>query len=328
MGRAKGNMDYYRQDIRDIRKAYSLIKGFIEKSNWKAGKPVLLLDRLFQKTENHLNFASNRSITEAIFPPTDITDENEESGYPAKYAHRDKKKLEDFIEKNNDEYLRFLKSEGVEYQLIIQTKYIDKKVFYFLAVINIRSDNEKASGTTCIEYSVNELPEPKWWVKPFTKFVFDGWKKWVFILSPAAIFIFFVAGFYYYLQITPAPMYLLGYLSLVTLFTFIYYIAQPFYLTLDNSIAIVSERMLRISQRSGQVEMHYLDEVDNEGLPLREIRISIYSAECPICDGNVFIDNGKNEFKGRLIGKCRKAQTEHVFSFDHVTKKGYFLRLL
>jgi len=121
-------------------------------------------------------------------------------------------------------------------------------------------------------------------------------------------------------------MYLLGYLSLVALFTFIYYIIKPFYLTLDNSIAIISNWMLRISQRSGQVEMHYLDEKDSEGFPLREIRLSIYSAKCPICEGSVYIDNSKNELKGRLVGKCSKAQTAHIFSFDHITKKGSYLR--
>jgi len=76
-----GIMDDYRQDIRDIRKAYSLIKEFIEKSNWKADKPVALLDQLYQKTEDHIKCASNKSVSTAIFPPTDITDEDEESGF-------------------------------------------------------------------------------------------------------------------------------------------------------------------------------------------------------------------------------------------------------
>lgn len=319
-------MDDYRQDIRDIRKAYSLIKAFIEKAKWKADKPVLLLDRLYQQTESHLKLAANKSITTAKFPPTDITDEKEDTGYPAKYALRDKNNLDEFIEKNRDEYLSFLESNDVDYQLIIQTTYLQKKVYYFLAVTNIHPQNNNVLDDTFIEYSVDELPEPKWWVKPFTKFIFDGWKKWLFILSPAVIFILFVGGFYYYLRIAPAPMYFLVYFSLVVVFIFIYYIAKPFYLTLDNSIAIVSNWMLRISQRTGQVEMHYLDKKDDEGYPLREIRLSIYTAECPVCGGKVFIDNGKNEFKGRLVGKCRKAQTEHLFSFDHVTKKGKLLR--
>lgn len=319
-------MEDYRQDIRDIRKAYSLIKAFIEKTKWKADKPVLLLDRLYQKTESHIKLAVNKSVTTAKFPPTEITDENEETGYPAKYASRDKNNFEEFIEKNRGEYSDFLESNSVDYQITIQTTYIQKKVYYFLAVTNIHPQNKKSSDKAFIEYSVDELPEPKWWVKPLVKLKFDGWKKWLFILSPAAIFIFFVAGFYYYLKIAPAPMYFIGYLSLVVLFTFIYYIAKPFYLTLDNSIAIVSNWMLRISQRSGQVEMHYLDVKDSEGYPVREIRLSIYSAKCPICGGSVFIDNGKNEFKGRLIGKCRKALTEHIFSFDHISKKGRLLK--
>jgi hypothetical protein len=198
------------------------------------------------------------------------------------------------------------------------------KQFHFF---EFESDNSNISDKANeIYYDVVELPQAKWWVKPFTQFVFDGRKKWLFIIAPVAIFIFFIVGFYYYLQITPAPIYLLSYLSLIFIFILIYYIAKPFYLTLDNSIAIVSNWMLRISQRSGQVEMHYLDKEDDNGFPLREIRLSIYSAKCPICGGKVFIDNGKNEFKGRLIGKCRKAQTEHIYSFDHIKKEGRLLR--
>lgn len=198
------------------------------------------------------------------------------------------------------------------------------KQFHFFEFAS--DEHTSTNNSSGIYYDVSELPEPKWWVKPFVKLRFDGWKKWLFILSPLAIFIFFIGGFYYYLQIAPAPIFLLSYASLFSLFIFIYYIVKPFYLTLDNSIAIVSNWMLRISQRTGQVEMHYLDEKDDEGYPRRELRLSIYSAECPICGGSVFIDNGKHEFKGRLIGKCRKALTEHIFSFDHITKKGVLLR--
>ena len=283
------------------------------------------MTRLYEKTENRLNSAVNKNLKKARFTPEEITGESEENSYPVKYTLRHKKSYETFIDEHKSELVEFLKARNVNFQLSIETIYINKIVHYFLAVRNLLPLVENGSQKT-IEYSVEELPEPKWWVKPFVKMVFDGWKKWLFIFAPFLIFIFFVGGFYYYLQIAPAPIYLASYVSLIMIFTFVYYIAKPFYLTLDNSIAIVSDWMLRLGQRSGQVEMHYLNEKDEQGFPLREIRLSIYSAKCPICNGAVFIDNGRHEFKGRLVGQCRKAQTEHVFSFDHVTKKGQLIR--
>lgn len=47
---------------------------------------------------------------------------------------------------------------------------------------------------------------------------------------------------------------------------------------------------------------------------------------CQFCDGKVFVKPGRREFKGRLIGQCERAPNEHVFSFDHVTRSGKFLR--
>jgi hypothetical protein len=55
-----------------------------------------------------------------------------------------------------------------------------------------------------------------------------------------------------------------------------------------------------------------------------------YVADCPICgtDGHekVRIESGRREFFGRLVGRCDRSPNEHVFSFDHVTRQGRFLR--
>jgi len=314
-------MSDYRLDIQDIRDSYKHIIMFIENSTWKAEKPILFLKRLFELTE-HVVFIENKNINSARFSPSQLTDETEDGGYPAKYANRYKTSLDEFLIDNKEAIKEFLVERNISFSLSIQTKQVGRKVFYFLAVVPLRGGESTLGASNDIEYSVVELPEPKWWVKPFLKLPFEGWKKWLFILSPVLIFLFFIVGFYYYLQIAPAPIYFAFYMSFVVIFTIIYRLAKPFYLILDSSIAVVSEGMLRMSQRSAQVEMHYLDKKAENGIAIREIRLSIYSAKCPICNGDVFIDNGKYQFKGRLIGKCRKAQTEHVFSFDHITKHG------
>ena len=55
-----------------------------------------------------------------------------------------------------------------------------------------------------------------------------------------------------------------------------------------------------------------------------------YAADCPLCgdDGRdqIQVAPGRLEFFGRLVGRCHRAPNAHVFSFDHITKRGRFLR--
>ena len=71
---------------------------------------------------------------------------------------------------------------------------------------------------------------------------------------------------------------------------------------------------------------------ESTGRPIRKIQLVSYWATCPVCKntplGNVRIGvrKGGKEFHNRLIGRCNESPTEHVFSFDHITKIGKPLR--
>lgn len=55
-----------------------------------------------------------------------------------------------------------------------------------------------------------------------------------------------------------------------------------------------------------------------------------YTADCPICGDQgkdaIRVAPGRWEFFGRLVGRCDRAPNAHVFSFDHITQTGRFLR--
>lgn len=53
-----------------------------------------------------------------------------------------------------------------------------------------------------------------------------------------------------------------------------------------------------------------------------ELAFVRYSATCPLCGGSISIHDGMKAFPDRLIGRCRRAAREHVFSFDPVLKIG------
>lgn len=54
-------------------------------------------------------------------------------------------------------------------------------------------------------------------------------------------------------------------------------------------------------------------------------RITEFTATCPICSGLIELANGKPDQKQPLVGRCREAPHAHVYSFDRMTMKGYFL---
>ena len=54
-------------------------------------------------------------------------------------------------------------------------------------------------------------------------------------------------------------------------------------------------------------------------------RITRFVATCPICTAPIWLADGKLDQKAPLVGRCREAPHMHVYSFDRVTLKGYFL---
>lgn len=58
---------------------------------------------------------------------------------------------------------------------------------------------------------------------------------------------------------------------------------------------------------------------------LKVARITEFTAICPICSGVIDLANGKPDQKQPLVGRYREAPHAHVYSFDRMSKQGYFL---
>ena len=59
---------------------------------------------------------------------------------------------------------------------------------------------------------------------------------------------------------------------------------------------------------------------------LKTLRMVRFTATCPLCGALVEISNGSGPFRGRLVGKCADSPTEHLYSFDHMLRRGRLLR--
>lgn len=54
-------------------------------------------------------------------------------------------------------------------------------------------------------------------------------------------------------------------------------------------------------------------------------RITEYISSCPICDSKIELDYGKPDQNHYMVGRCKGAPHAHVYSFDRMTLKGFFL---
>lgn len=113
-----------------------------------------------------------------------------------------------------------------------------------------------------------------------------------------------------------------GALSLAILVTLAWVLIRPFYrLSVDRIILAPTWLQDWSAHEDRLIEIEPINEPRHNILRLKR-----YTAECPICGNKVRIKSGQREFHHRLVGRCERSPIEHVFSFDHVTRRGYFLR--
>lgn len=91
---------------------------------------------------------------------------------------------------------------------------------------------------------------------------------------------------------------------------------------LDKGITELPTLMAPIRTRNAMLVLYKDRTKGNVSLKMKAVT---FEAQCGVCGEDIVIEKSK-EFNGRFIGKCAVAPTEHIFSFDHVTKTGKFLR--
>jgi len=119
-------------------------------------------------------------------------------------------------------------------------------------------------------------------------------------------------------------------LKVITTSTMILWLA---YLLLRWQIRLINDRITRAPGflQPWSNEGDYLLELRKaEGAKRNTMYLVRYVANCPICGNHglemIRVESGRLEFFGRLVGRCNRAPNAHVFSFDHVSRAGRFLR--
>lgn len=115
--------------------------------------------------------------------------------------------------------------------------------------------------------------------------------------------------------------------SLISIFTFpillfliIREVFQPLIELLTNRVAKASH-LLFLHMNESDADMELFRGEDT----LSVARITRFTAECPICSAQIELRKGKPDQKYPLVGRCKEAPHAHVYSFDRMEMKGYFL---
>ena len=244
------------------------------------------------------------------------------------FLARHLKKLAAFMEENIDEYAEFIKYKKAKAWLsfISDESSGKKRNEYFPQLNNIEKVSpEICKGTSSIDYRVSQLKDTPKLVKRFVNFKFDGKNRWLIPSLIAVTYIAFLVLLFSSTGVLPKS-WLSASILIFAAFIFIIYFFYPYFKILDRSIVQAPQWLLRWNTFSAQIELISTGEKRKDGSTIREIRIVVYEGVCPICQGKVDVIQSGKEFHQRLIGQCQEARYEHLFSFDHITKKGKSLR--
>lgn len=167
---------------------------------------------------------------------------------------------------------------------------------------------------------------PAWWLAPFLRQPLEYTPGKVplrlvgLLLIPVSWFVALSA--FVYLQITGVRWAIIGLGIALGLLPFVVDFLRTWRDLGRQRISVLSDRWLAWDQFHGQLRM----ESSNRGRQRPRISLVRHKAECIFCGSDVELLQGGVDFPGRVVGRCREAPLEHVFSFDPVALRGLPLR--
>lgn len=312
-------MEYFVKAGVTERRPIEIFKALVEKSI------------LFIKDEalaEQLIFDANEICEQAQYPKDDYSDAKE-------FIVRNRKAFDKLIEENVEKISHFCSLNDVKYLPTI--KNTDSKgghkIYFYIGLVPIsdaikhelKLSTDKFITDVLIDYTVPQLPQAPTWAKSLLNFKVQGFKFYTFISFPMiAMIISYLLFLWNYSSLSATSLIITIVTASSLLFAF--FILKPFYSAMNKRIVIAPNWLLKLNVTSAQIRAVKTEHRRANGQYIRALQLVIYKAVCPVCGNEVFIKSGEYAHKGRLIGVCDESPREHIFSFDHVTKKGKLLR--
>lgn len=295
-------------------------------------KPFEFFERLFEETSNLVQ--QGVDLSRAQFTAGELNalakgqKEGEDSPDVARrYVTENIKKYQELIAENREALNTRLRDRSKRYELVIESTESQgrHKKYYYLGLKKIdqaETSESVPADPRLVEYQVRQLPKFLPWAKPFAELTLSGWRRVVFVgglvallMVPLSLVVFSLVSRTVFAWELIVVAVALGVLWLL----------KPLYDLIDSNVVRAPDWMLRLSDTDILLELRELGR-DDAGLPIRQIRLVKYESVCPLCGGHLAVVAGKREFKGRMVGQCSRARAEHLYSFDHITKRGVPLR--
>jgi hypothetical protein len=187
-----------------------------------------------------------------------------------------------------------------------------------------------ADLATPIRYTTEDVKESWWWNRVFSHPVqLRGWAVLLLaLLVLVTCTVVLLVSLVAWVPLTRPDSLLAGVAFVIAIApiaaTFWFGLARPFVALPEDRIVMAPLLLQGFGPRSDfLLELRWDEEAD-----VNTFRFVRFTAPCPVCGerATVQISDGGREFHHRLVGRCRRAPKEHVFSFDHITREGCALR--
>jgi hypothetical protein len=321
-------------DLDELVKTCNCLKEYFVQTSNTERKPVEMFLALLDKTIIYIEGGSYSS--DLVFDANEICEAsfNPKENYSAakEFITRNRKGFDKLIKENLESIAHFCSLNEVKFLPNIKNTESQggHKTFFYIGLIplsnNINHKVELKSKhsddiNVAIEYSVPQLPKATTWAKPLLNFKISGWKFYSYITLPILAFIIayclFLWNFFAISNVSLIYSIIIG-----SVLAGLYCLLIPFYEAIDKRIGLAPIWLTKLKVTSAQLRYVRTDNKRSNGQYIRALQLVVYKAECPVCGNEVLIEKGKYSHKGRLVGVCNESPREHLFSFDHVTKKG------
>lgn len=147
----------------------------------------------------------------------------------------------------------------------------------------------------------------------------EGWRSLFMVLPLIVALIAVVFGSWLLLQfwVSQQPVRQIFQWTVLICFLggMITWLVWPLYRLIDQKI-VMAPAILQMTSR-----FYHVLVIRREG-ERKVVRMLRFTATCPLCGGEVEVQEGRRALRGRYVGECGRNPTEHVFTFDHVLGVG------
>jgi hypothetical protein len=313
-------------DIHEFKKVLLLSEEYFQQNINSLFKPSEILFALVEDTLRQLN--EDISNVNIVFDYLEIHNlvwpclDKSEAANASKKVRDHRKKIFELLAEEGD-LSKFLKERNIDIRLTFESD--DSKggttTKMWLGLTD-SNENLKNSSSGVAIYKAIDLKKPFFWVQPMTNTTLKGWGVLAFLSIPVCVVLGIPFLLFSISKVQSSIFAVFAVIVMIMLWRFGYII----YELITKGVASAPDWMVRLSEQNALFTVSRETSTDKEGRRHKIIELVVYEAECPTCKDSLYIENGGKEFNGRYVGKCALAPSEHVFTFDHITKRGKLAR--